>query len=581
MKWWRSSQARSFTRPGSIALVTVFIWLIYLWLAWFTLPPEAVWSPDEGAKLLQLFNIRSQDGVLVFDISYSGRDLDPSLNYAQAEHPKDLLRVVDGALEFERLPIFPFLSLLFFRGLGFRGLYLLPTLFGALIGPFALELLEEKERNLGMWFLIAFGSPVMIYSLIFWEHTMAVCLVLVGAGLILSALRIKLVSGWVYLAEWVIGALLFGVSAYLRLESILFVIPFFGACWLLVRDARKRVLLAVFTFVLVLVPYPILHQILFQGNSLPANARYLNLPLGYLRSAGWQAIPDLLVGPAEDEAINSGSLGFLWAASAVAAAVITLIQSRQRDHLSKYIQILKYLLLGLFTILGGYFLFTSTPYRAAHGLLFTTPWALTAVLRAPDIWRQNEPRARIILLAAMSGLCLYIMMILGFRASSPQGGLEWGARFAMVFYPILALFAAWDWRALAVFDRVFLILLILLGVGFQARGLTTIHRDKEFNLSLNQMVASLPEEHILTDLWWFALDLAPKNSGKAVYTVAGSQEAADWVEAADQQEINAFVLVTLDHTLPMDLAVHRQANQIRIMELKQAGNLLIYRFALP
>ena len=64
---------------------------------------------------------------------YPGLALDPPLEFALSEHPKDLLRVNTGELVFERLPIFPLLIWPLYKGFGIYGLYLLPALAGASI----------------------------------------------------------------------------------------------------------------------------------------------------------------------------------------------------------------------------------------------------------------------------------------------------------------------------------------------------------------------------------------------------------------------------------------------------------------
>ena len=133
--------------------------MVYIALANLFLLPAAVWSPDEGAKLLQLKNLRWQNHELNIEILYPGTELDPELKFALSDPKLDLLQVVDGKLIFQRLPIFPLLEKPFFKLAGFPGLYLLPALCGALIGVIALLMILPDHRRALMWITIAFAPP--------------------------------------------------------------------------------------------------------------------------------------------------------------------------------------------------------------------------------------------------------------------------------------------------------------------------------------------------------------------------------------------------------------------------------------
>ncbi|MGB8952584.1 MAG: hypothetical protein WCC06_07945 [Candidatus Aminicenantales bacterium] len=86
---------------------------------------------------------------------------------------------------FLAFPIFfPLLSVPFFKLLGYKGLYILPTLFlWALWFRFlflARKLgFQEKTRSLSLA-VLAFGTPLTIYGAIFWEHTLGVFLAFCG-----------------------------------------------------------------------------------------------------------------------------------------------------------------------------------------------------------------------------------------------------------------------------------------------------------------------------------------------------------------------------------------------------------------
>ena len=156
------------SRPPSPALAGAIALAVYLFTAWFVFEAGAPWSPDEGAKLLQMLSLRIEDGALRFDIAYTGRALDPALEFALTGSPRDLLSVIDGRLELERLPAFPLLTLPFYHWIGVYGLYLLPALAGAAIGPLALGLIERGERRALMWVLIGSVLFLSLFYFRFW-----------------------------------------------------------------------------------------------------------------------------------------------------------------------------------------------------------------------------------------------------------------------------------------------------------------------------------------------------------------------------------------------------------------------------
>jgi hypothetical protein len=549
--------------------------VFYLGTAWWGLRAQAVWSPDEGAKLLQLQSLRVENGRLADDIQYRGRELDPALQYAPVVPAASaLLQNRDGRLFFERLPVFPLLVKPLFDWLGFNGLYLWPAVAGAACGLLTLLLLARAQRRLAMWLLVAWGSPVFIYSTLFWEHTLAT-----GLGLGAAALAVWACSRPANLRRnllaWIGVGLLLGASIYLRLEAALFGVALLIACGCVVRASRPGALVAGGVLLGLLAPYFPLHQAMV-GQSLPHNAQYLFYPFRYLARAEWRAVPDLLLGPAQDEALDTGWLGGLWAI----AAIVALAHSFEatRPGITRWVQ---YLALGITAVAAVFFLFTPAAYRSAHGLLFTTPWAIVGLCRAREIWQRGDWRARIVVLTVIIGLAGYVVGVAGLRAAGPHGGLEWGARFAMTFYPLLAILTAWDWPAAqAKFGlRLLTGILVVLGVGFQLRGLQTIGHDKQVSAKLHQALLAAPEAEVLSDLWWLPLDAAPLAEQKSFFVALTPDQMGHWMETATAHHVQSFVIVTLKADL-LDALPPSPSFSLRLLEVRQVEHLLIWRLAL-
>src|SRR5689334_10279103 len=130
------------THPLFPAISGGLLFVVYLVVALFVLRPDVVWSPDEGAKLLQLKNLQFEAGHLRLDIEYPGRELDPNLAFALAGSSNDLLSVQDHALYFRRIPLFTLAVLPLYTWLGVPGLYVLPALGGALTCTLAFLMVE-------------------------------------------------------------------------------------------------------------------------------------------------------------------------------------------------------------------------------------------------------------------------------------------------------------------------------------------------------------------------------------------------------------------------------------------------------
>jgi multisubunit Na+/H+ antiporter MnhB subunit len=557
------------------------LFVLYLAIAWFVLPPDAVWSPDEGAKWLQTHSLRVSDGRFRYDIPYTGRDVDPDLSFALTDSPRELLSIQEASLYLRRIPLFPLLTQPLYAGLGPRGLYVLPALGGALICTLTLLLLAPAQRRLATWLLLAFGSPVLIYATLFWEHTLAASFGMAAALLALRAGKLKSMRSAL---AWSSAGLLLALGVYLRPEMALFAAVLLVAAGLVRRQARGGVALAAAVLGLAVLAYLPMQAALF-GQAVPTNARYLVRPLQYLEGAQWRAVPDLLVGPAADEALDTGWLGGLWAIAAVTAAAHGLGRTKSRGA-GRNIQ---WIALAITAVVGAACLFTASDYRAAHGLLFSTPWVLLGVCRLRAMWQRGDEPSRVLALTLALGLIGYAVAMLAVRGSAPHGGLEWGARFALPFFPLLALSALGNnphrryaasaastrWAALAVTAS-----LLFLGFAFQARGLWTIRRDKQISAALNQALAATPESYVLSDLWWLSLNAAPLYPHKAFAVADQPDRAAAWVERAASAQVRSIILVTLNPSLPEALTRALTGHSLQVMSLERVDNVLVYRIAI-
>jgi hypothetical protein len=551
---------------GAVAL------LLYLTVAWAALEPEAVWTIDTGAKWLQLDSLRWENGRLAFDIQYPNQDNDPAFLFAHNYRASSLLSVLDGRLHLRRLPLFPMLTLPFYCFLGAYGLYVLPALGGAAISLLTLSLIPRTERRLSIWLLVAFASPVFIYAVLFWEHTPAVAVAMSAVWWALRApSHLRLDTAW----QWAGVGALFGLAAYLRLETLIFSLTFLGVCWLLLPARRRGLVWAGLVLLLVMWLYRPLHANLF-SQPVPENAAYVARPGDYTQRAGWRVLPDLLIGPAQEGAAETGWRGVVWAGTAVLAALLSFAPTT-----SALARRLGWGALAATAVLAAAFLFSPANYHAAHGLLFTTPWLLLAICRSRELWRRNRPRLRVIVLTTLLGLLGYALAIVFVRFGPPHGGLEWGPRFAIVFYPFLAIMAGWDlrWNKRNAPMLLAAGALIYLGVGFQLRGLAVLYQDKRINHELNQAIREDANDVILTDILWLPLNAAPLYNEKHIYLV-DETNLSDWTTMAQANQITRFTLITIDASLSRRIAREMPDYTLVTQNARQFGHFLFFSLTL-
>ena len=535
----------------------LFSFGIYLAVAWFILPPAVFWSPDEGAKFLQLQNLRLEHGQFAYDVAYPGRDVDPDLRFATG----GMLHVAAGRLYFQRFPLFPLLALPWFLAFSFYGLYLIPAAGGAAIGAFSLYLLEPRDRRRAPWLAIAFGSPVFIYSVVFWEHTLATALCLGAAALSLRADPVVPAGPFRRNAKWIGVGLAMGLGAYIRMETAIFAAAWLCAYGIIRRKENHGAIWAGATLGILLLAYEPLHRVLFgqTEQALPNSAICGFHGLSYLKAAGWQVVRDLLVGASGDGALDPGRAGWGWAGAALAAVAAGWFAAT-----SPAARRLKWACLAATAGIGATFLFSRQRYWSAHGLLFTAPWAILGLTQARAAWRSGSWRQRVAVWAMAGGLLGYAAMLVGVRAPrfGPHGAYEWGARYAMTFYPLLAVAAVQGLKTVRrnAIQWIIVGALVALGIGFQIRGIRSIRHDKQINAALLRIAADSPGSAVVSDRWFMPFTLAPLAPSKPVF-VAEPERWPEWMDAAEAHGVSRFILVTsnaawLEDAAPM-LAVRR------------------------
>ena len=179
------------------------------------LPTETYWSGDSGLKFLQTLSIHrhGSSGLLM---EYPGRVFDPKEEFYPLMAPFTV-RIGDRFLV--RYPLaFPIICVPFYSALGHRGLYLLVALASVAALFLSERMLAPIQPRTARWALIllAFATPVFVYSVMYWEHTIGLAFAM---GSLAVWTRSKTSPGP---HACLISGVLIGMGAWFRAELLPF-----------------------------------------------------------------------------------------------------------------------------------------------------------------------------------------------------------------------------------------------------------------------------------------------------------------------------------------------------------------------
>jgi hypothetical protein len=463
---------------------------------------------------------------------------------------------VDGHVETNWPPLFALLCLPLYSLLGFRGLFLLPVAAGIgtalLAGSLARRVVPEAEVPA----ILAVGlcTPVLFYSCLFWEHTIAVCLGM--AALVLCTHKPRL-----SLAAALAAAVCLAAAIAFRLELVVFT----GALAIATIAAaiRHRVetsarasakmlrfgasaAIALLGATALWTGFVLVHRgetaALFghKENSLA------QLLVGLLTSPRlWREIPSRLQQALIDLPADGGpALGPWLAWLGLLGALVAVVSFAGRDPARSWSLVAGGALLTLVSLTT---VLSPDRFRSIHALLLPAPYAVFAVLLLfmprPPGGRTRWILAATMVLVAASAVVLSLPLLVG--------GLEWGNRYQLIAYVLTAtgctigivFFARHGqpgWPRVAVTAAAGLALAV--GGLYQARGLRELAMTKADLNAYRNAVATVSQP-VVTDLYWFPAALADIFRRMPVFTLRDPDQLASWIDAVGSRSPR-FVVVT-------------------------------------
>lgn len=593
------SSVRAWARSHLPALISLLaVAALYLG-ALVSMPPEGFTQHDTGAKYLQVRNLRLTPTGIDWSINYPARPLDPNLQFVPF-NPKQHEVDAEGRI-YLQWPIFlGLLTRIPWKVLGFWGLYLVPLLagLGTLWASYLLALNIGGVPRKAAWLaipLVGLATPISIYSLLYFEHTLAAMLVTFSLLAALLAMRGDESSrrGLIFS-----GALL-AVAVYFRSE--LYVLAFVMVCLYVADGLRSRswrpLLIWGGAFLVSLVPLWAFYAI-NEGSILPLHAMWyfaggdgssapgtggIELPrLRYIADAGLRILPDFLLGPQDAQIAPLSPTFPPWAEISTLAGTALCALSAFGIFTRRLLSArwpLYTLGAGLLLILAPSLLtlVSEASYYNLHGFLLASPFIVLALLPARSPSTDSLPatddtqyviRNRFSRLQVMTLLYvgLHALVISALSGLGPISRHEWGQRYLLPAYPALAVLAlAGGWRLwsggmtntetrasrprqLVVQACLALgVLLALIGAGFTLRGYFTLADERAQVVAWQGLARTLPDrEPLLTDTWWLPLNLAADFYTRPIMLAEGAERMAEWAREMRGRKVQTFGLMSPD-----------------------------------
>jgi len=563
----------AWARLHLFALAALFsVALIYVG-ALVSLPPQALTHHDEGAKYLQVRNLRLTPSGLDWSTNYPARPLDPQLEFVPF-HPKQHYADGKGRI-YLQWPIFlGLLTRIFWKVLNFPGLYVVPLLagLGTMWVSYLLAVAVGLPRRVA-WLavpLVGLATPISIYSLLYFEHTVAALLVASSLLLMVRALRTPS-PGWRTIAA---SSALLSLAVYFRSE--LYVLALVMGIGLLVLARRERSwrlpLVWGGAFALALVPLWAFYAI-NEGTPLPVHALWYFAggepsdggvprpglpPLRYLASAGWGVVPTFLLGPGDAPLAPRFPV---WVeVVGLAGTALCALAAIGRWVSGSRLWSLVVMLAGLFLVAlaTAATLLDPQPYYNLHGFLLASPFVALALW---PVGGAGDKSGGFLQGVALAYVGLHALVISALSGLGPISLHEWGQRYLLPAYPlliVLALLAVWriaeseprpGVRTVQRATMGLAVALVLVGVGFTARGYAVHAEERAQVMQWLALVETMPaREPLVTDVWWLPLNLAADFYARPIMLAEGDGRLTEWANRMRERGVTRFGFATNDQS---------------------------------
>lgn len=447
-----------------IGLYLATFLLIMLYLGFVLVRPAGYfWSIDEGGKFFHMRSIL-ETGDLKTPLIYPYRHFDP-----QAEFPPFYYRIPAQDQFYSWWPPgLPLVSIPFYKLFGFIGLYILPVIAGgitALLAGLITHTILPEKHGLAILSILVTGlaTPIAFYSQMFWEHTLSMAFFLAALYLILLTVRdnrwrLSLLAG-------ILGA----IAVFFRLELVIILFGF--GLVLLIWHWRLAIPYGV-GFISAEMVFILVNLQIADAPFGPTATIITNVPaLGAAQTNGLWFFPRFLFNFPLMYAMDIGTERLVL--GTILFAFTLVLPFFKRLRIFAFISAL-----GLF-LLSFSVLISPIGYRGVNGFLLVSPHIIIGVwCFAQRGYYKDSIFPRLLLGAILIFGLIYLL-----RMWETTGGLQWGQRYSLAFYPMLVIASitgiAAEWADAARLYRWLIagvyIFGVLVGVGYELRGIASVN----------------------------------------------------------------------------------------------------------
>lgn len=477
---------------------------------------------DAGVKLWQVQGI-AHTGDLHAPLDYPGAVYDPEHQYSPFVEPWSMW--FDGKPYSEYTSPFIWISVPLYAAFDHAGLLLLPWLSGALIifmsAWLAWRVRPDRSAAL-VPIVVGLGSPLLLYSLEFWEHTPGTALAVFALVGVVKAIDSRRRAGWLIAAGAAIG-----LGLTMRAELYVYPIAVISGL-VFIRSALPLIRSIVWLVVggLITAGPWWLYQFLTWGSPFGPRLQQ-NVPvlggtemlarLGDSTGRNWS-----MLWPAQGEGL-AVVVGLLIALMLV--ALMTWVLKRKILWMA---DVGFWIGIAILMMLAALLVWHLLRGQRPDDLLVTFPFVLLLILPAPRMsHQQSELNTQHWLISRFLTIVPMAFVVLVLLASPFQGGVQWGPRFLLPIIPPLAVVIvdrlAGLWAPLTRSARVGLaagvIALLLAGCYSSWLGAQFVHKAQIASEFMSEMIRHMPERVVVTDAW-FLPQMAPYTLSEKIWLMS-------------------------------------------------------------
>jgi hypothetical protein len=536
---------QKYLQNHGLLVISVLVFIIFFSLA--ILKPKGIfWSLDEGGKWIYMENVL-RTGSPRAPLIYPGRSLDSKLeNVALFFYGRI------GQKIYTWWPVgFPLVTLPFYKLLGWAGLFILPSLAGAIIVYFSGKIAEtfsSKLKNSGrlIALTIALATPVAFYSMTFWEHTISVACVVITLYCIQISIRTP-ERPYLFIAG-VMGSL----ATFFRLESGLIILGFGVA--ILVFEMKKAIPLILGG--LITTSGWVLGNMWLSGHPFSSSMDSIQAISSFtaFKMVGIRFISYVLFNSPTIGAFDLGDR-LLYLVTFLTGLCVLFGIFRKTLWLSALLSV-------SVTGICAYVLFQPSLYRSVHGFVLISPIVLlSSWIIGTQAWRANK---KFWIICGMGLIVFTIGYVL--RAWVSAGGLQWGPRYMLALYPILVIAAVIGAEELlgqvSALKRYLVLAVaavaVLVGFGFEVRGYITMYLTMDLYNKSATTLRAINDKVIKTECTWMPMVIPDLYWKGNIFTNTYSE---NWENNVKKSGQNSYLFVTMHacDTDPIDQELKRYA----------------------